>query len=516
MSVIAWGLLISAMGVLIYAMGSVNPAATHYKKGMEYLAQNNFHDAEQHFLKAVEADNLYTAAHMKLADLYETMGVTDKCLAYLKAAVASYHNQFDKYAMQTNYRIAEILYSQGKYQDAWLIFLLLFRMNYVSAPLYYFLGEMYMMHKRYGEAVNFFDESLNLDPNQPRVKFYRSLSLISMKEYREAVKSLTELSADREYDSQALFLMGKLSYDMEKLPEASMHFGHLLELKNPPFLKDVLLFKGYEILMKDNPTQEDLVKASQIFSRGTHLKDLPPEVRKEFLFHLGGVYILNRQFNDAKMVLRDLCRLDAYYKGADQLLKLVSKEMLIKEEHGMIIEKYQKVMRDGHYKHEILRPLRLDVYQPKNLPLYSVEQMEDNAQKMFVKILETQESISYDPSAPATPMDLSNSNYDTFLKTAGKIAEKLGVMVNKNLATSKYEVFFVGIDRSEMRSLLYFFKPTSVVGAMGVADVLDKGDELECKKVTYINCGSFTEDAVDLGRKHQMVLIDKRDLKKLL
>ena len=511
--------VVGSIAWFTYAFLSLNPVQDHYKKGCEFLAQHNFHDAEQHFLKAVDAsDQTHTPSLLKLADLYESQTMTDKCLKYLKLARISFPSQFDKYALTTNFRVAEIFYSTGRFQEAWQILLLLFRMGHSSASMFYLLGEMYMVHRRYGEATNFFDESLQIDDNQPRAKFFRGLCLIAMKENREALKFLTELSNDREYGSQALFLMGKLCYDMERWEEASMHFGNLLNARDPIFLKDILLYKGYEVLMKDKHTTDDLTRAAQFFIQGTHIKDLPTEVRKEFLFHLGGVYILNRQFNEAKVVLRDLCRVDAYYKGADHLLKMVSKEMLIKEEHGLIMEKYTKIMREAHCKHEIARPLRLELFMPKNLPLYSMEQMEENAQKSFVKILEEHESISgkYDSSSPRTPMELSMATYENFVNSCKKMSSKMGLMVDRNISDNKYEAIFVGIDKSEMKNLVYFFKPTSVVGAISVVDVADRRDRLDCKKAVFLNCGNFTEEASEIAKKQQISLMDKKDLRKLL
>ncbi|MCJ8347706.1 tetratricopeptide repeat protein [bacterium] len=414
--------------------------------------------------------------------------------------------------------MAEIHYAQEKFQDAWQIFLLLLKMGIVSSKLYYHLGELYMIQKRFAEAIVFFDESLALNKDQNQAVFYKAICLISIKEPKEAIYSLKITESDKEFKTQSLFLLGMLHLELEKFEDASSYFGAILTERNPIYLKDILFYKSYEILLKEELNDEDLNKVVNYLNRGIQLKNIFSDVKKEYLFHLVGVYLLKKQFNEAKMVFRDLCRIDAYYKGADQILKSVAKELLIKEEHNAIIEQYIKFQRTGHYKHALTQGLAIDEFFPTNLPILVIEKLEENAQKKFLEMIKNQESSSKKLSmvVPKTPLELSNAKYEVFVKTCQKLCEKLAVVVEKNIADRKTEALFLGIDKENSTNLIFFYKPAAIVGAIALLDFLDMKDKYNAKKLTFISCGGFTEEALELSKKHNIVLYDRHQLKKLI
>ena len=149
-----------------------------------------------------------------------------------------------------------------------------------------------MVQRRYGESVNYFNDSLEWEPGQAKALYYKGLNLIAMKEKKDAFSTLKKIENDAEFGSQVLFLLGKLSFDSGLLEDAGGYFAKLLSEKSPLFLKDLLLFKGYQILLQDDPSEEDLFKVIQYFNRGSHLSLADSEVKKEFLFHLAGAHIL--------------------------------------------------------------------------------------------------------------------------------------------------------------------------------------------------------------------------------
>ncbi|MCO4783928.1 MAG: tetratricopeptide repeat protein [Candidatus Cloacimonetes bacterium] len=510
--------VLGIVGYVGYSIIATNPAQVHFKKALEFLEAGNLYEAEQFFIKTVEADPLHVRSMNELANIYESQGVLDKCVAELKRLIGSSANPFDKLCTSSYWRMAEIYYAQEKYQDAWQIFILLLKMGIISSKLYFYLGELYMIQKRFAEAIVFFDESLALNKDQIQTVFYKALCLISIKEPREALKSLKVTELDKEFKSQSLFLLGMINLELEKTKEASFFFGALLSERNPIFLKDILFYKSYEILLKEEVTDEELNKVVAYLNRGIQLKNIFSDVKKEFLFHLGGVYLLKKQFNEAKMVYRDLCRIDAYYKGADQILKSVAKELLIKEEHAGIIEQYTKFQRTGHYKHALTQSLNIEEFFPTNLPILVIEKLEENAQKKFLEMIKNQDNSTKKLSmvVPKTPLELSNSKYEVFLNTCQSLCEKLAVVVDKNLAERKTEAMFLGIDKESLQNLVFFYKPAAMVGAIALLDFLDLKDKYNAKKMIYISCGGFTEEAVEVSKKHGIVLYDRHQLKKLI
>lgn len=518
MSMFVFSAMCIIFGYIGFSIISTNPAQVHYKKALEFLEAGNFYEAEQFFIKTVEADPLHVKAIHELANIYESQGVMDKCIAELKRLIGSSANPFDKLCTSSYWRMAEIFYAQEKFQDAWQIFLLLLKMGIISAKLYFYLGELYMIQKRFAEAIVFFDESLALKKDQHQAIFYKAICLISIKEPKEAIFSLKKIESDKEFRSQCLFMLGMINLELKKEADASTYFGALLTERNPIYLKDILFYKTYEILLKDEISDEQLNKVVGYLNRGIQLKNIFSDVKKEYLFHLGGVYLLKKQFNEAKMVYRDLCRIDAYYKGSDQILKSVAKELLIKEEHNSIIEQYTKFQKTGHYKHALTQNLNIEDFFPTNLPILVIEKLESNAQKKFLEMIKNQDSAGKKLSmvVPKTPLELSNSKYEIFSQTCQKLCEKLAVVVEKNIAEKKTECLFLGIDKETATNLIFFYKPAAIVGAIALLDFLDMKDKFNAKKLTYISCGGFTEEATELSKKHNIVLYDRHQLKKLL
>ncbi|PCJ20333.1 MAG: hypothetical protein COB02_04670 [Candidatus Cloacimonadota bacterium] len=510
--------VLGGIGYVVFSIISTNPAQVHYKKALEFLEADNFYEAEQFFIKTVEADPLHVKSRHELANIYESQGVMDKCISELKKLIGSSSNPFDNLCTSSYWRMAEIYYAQEKFQDAWQIFILLLKMGIVSSKLYFYLGELYMIQKRFAEAIVFFDESLALQKDQIQAVFYKSICLISIKEFKEATTSLKKTESDKDFKSKSLFLLGMLNLDLKNNKEASNYFGALLNERNPIYLKDILFFKSYEILLKDELGEEDLNKVVGYLNRGIQLKNIFSDVKKEYLFHLGGVYLLKKQFNEAKMVYRDLCRIDAYYKGADQILKSVAKELLIKEEHNSIIEQYTKFQKTGHYKHALTQALKIEEFFPTNLPILVIEKLEENAQRKFLEMIKNQDNATKKLSMviPKTPLELSNSKYEVFSKTCQKLCEKLAVVVEKDIAERKSESLFLGIDKDSLTNLIFFYKPAAIVGAIALLDFLDMKDKFNAKKLTFISCGGFTEEALELSKKHNIVLYDRHQLKKLL
>ena len=377
-----------------------------------------------------------------------------------------------------------------------------------------------MVQRRYSEAIVFFDESLTLNRDQPRAWYYKALCLIAMKERKEAIPALKKIEDDQEFGGQAKYLLAKIYHDSDRRAEASSYFGMILKQKNPMNLKDILFYKGYEIIGKpiEELNEDDLTKIINLFNRGSHLKNTYSDVKKEFLYHLGGAYLLKEQFNEAKMVFRDLCRIDAYYKGADQILKMISKEMLIQEEQHKMREIYKKYKDQGHYQHQITAPLKTEEFFPTHLPLLVLEKLEELAQKKILNAIKQNESLAakFDFHHPRNPLDFSASHYDIFVEICIKICEKVGVVVHKNIGESKNEAMFLGVDKDELKTLIYFYKPAAILGAIAMADVLDRKERFEAKRVSFFCCGDFTEEARNVAKDNGVNVYNKVSIAKFL
>lgn len=511
--------LLLPFAYVVFALVSINPANEHYDKGMEFISKSNYFEAEQFFLKAINADPLHTPSISELAKLYEAQGMVDKALHYYKLLLTILPNPYDQKGLAALMRVGEIHYLSSRYKESWECFLLALRTGYKAPDLFYYLGELYMVQRRYAEAINFFNESLEMEPSQPKVTYYKAICLISLKERTEAITPLQRLEKDPEFGSRALYLLGKIYYDNDQREDAYKVFAQVLKDKNPLHLKDILFYQGYEILHKEDLDEEDLNRLITLFNRGAHLKNTYSEVKKEFLYHQGGAYLMKKQFNEAKMVFRDLCRIDAYYKSSDQILKTISKEMLIKEEQEGVVELYKKYMKTGHYQHQIQTPLRIEDFYPTHLPLLVLEKLEESAQKKLLQSIRDNEAVAakFDFLNPKNPIELSKAPYDIFLDATQNLCEKkMGIVVGKNMSENKNDACYLGIDKDEIKCLVYVYKPAAIVGAISVMDILDKKERIGAKRLIYVSCGSFTDDAREVAKKNNIILYDKENLTKIL
>ena len=259
---------------VVYAVMSNNPAQEQYKKGMEALTKRNPSGAEEFFLKAINNDPLHAHSLLELSKLYESQGMMEKSIYYLKSLQIALADPFDKLGLDSLMRMAEIQYASGRYKDSWENFLLLIRTGFKSSRLFYYLGELYMVQRRYAEAIVYFDESIAFKSDQPRCHYYKALCLIAMNERDEAFIPLRKVEHEPEFSVEAKFLLGKISYDNNAMEEASNYFGQILNEENPIYLKDILFFKGYEVLQKSELSSEDLDRLVGYFNRGANLADI--------------------------------------------------------------------------------------------------------------------------------------------------------------------------------------------------------------------------------------------------
>jgi hypothetical protein len=311
-------------------------------------------------------------------------------------------------------------------------------------------------------------------------------------------------------------------YDLGLESDALDYFGSLLTQKEPIFLSDILLYKSYHILRhlrKDKPNEEELNKLIQYLNRGCSIKGLPVEVRLEYLFHLAGSYLLKNAIDEAKSVFRDLSKLDSFYRGTDQIYKAISKEMLIKEERDKITEIYKAGMTEMQISHAISSPIDLNEFFPSHLPVLVLDQLEENAQRRYLERLKKVGSakLNFSTVHPRSAIELANSSYDVFVATCVRITGKMGVVVGKNLSEElKTEAYFVGIDRNDDKTFIYFSKPVSLTGALSIVNITELKEKMGASRLSYVSCGTFTEEAKERAKDMRVSLYDKDALKRLL
>lgn len=511
-------LLLAGLGYAVYSVFSGNPARLLYQKGMDLLKIDQIVDAEHYFQEALNMDPFFLEPALELAKIYESQEMWDEAINYLVKAHASINEPFDKRSQEIQMRIGEIYYGTQRYKEAWRVFLILVRQGYISAKVNFYLGELYMVQRRFGEAISYFNEATDLGSSEPNLHYYRGLCLISMREKQDAISALKKVERAPEIAPQVLYLLGKLYFDLNLMDECRLSLGKLLNEKKPIFLQDVLLFLGYDILKLENPSEDDLKTLIKIFQRGSGLDVRDLEIRKEFLYHMAGANILLGNYQEAKIILKDLCSMDSYYKQSDQLFRIVNKPMLQKEDRHELKERYESFQRIMHFDHELTQSLKIEDFYSNRLPLIVLEKLEEQVLKEFMRMVGTDQSlmVKLNLDAPKTPAQLSAASYDIFLRVCSNISEKLGIVVAKNLSKMRNEVIFVGMDKDDTRVLVYFFKPTSVVGTIAIQDLVAQKDKYKAERLYVLCPGGFTQEAYECASRGGYHLFGKQELRKLM
>ena len=407
-------LLLAGLGYAAYSVLSGNPARILYQKGMELLKSDQIIDAEHYFHESINLDPFFLEPLLELAKIYETQEMWDQAIHYLVKAHATVNDPFTKRAQEIQMRIGEIQYGNQNYKEAWRIFLLLFKQGYISAKVNFYLGELYMVQRRFGEAISYFNEALELGLADPQVHYYRALCLISMREKQDAIGALKKIDRAPQIASQVLYLLGKLYFDLNLMEESRLSLGKLLNEKKPVFLQDILFFLGYDILKLENPSEEDLKKLIKLFHRGSDLDSKDLEVRKEFLYHMAGANILLENYQEAKIILKELCSMDSYYKQSNQLYRIVNKPMLQKEDRHELKERYESFQKIMHFDHQLNQTLKIEDFLSNRLPLIVLEKLEEQVLKEFMRMVGTDQNlmVQLNLDSPKTPAQLSAASYD--------------------------------------------------------------------------------------------------------
>ena len=77
------------------------------------MSKRNPSGAEEFFLKAINNDPLHAHSLIELSKLYESQGMMDKSVYYLKSLQIALADPFDKLGLDSLMRMAEIQYASG-------------------------------------------------------------------------------------------------------------------------------------------------------------------------------------------------------------------------------------------------------------------------------------------------------------------------------------------------------------------------------------------------------------------
>jgi Flp pilus assembly protein TadD len=246
--------------------------------------QGKLQEAEGFFLRAIGVDNRLIGAHMNLAYLYLLRGEPDKTAAQLEKVLS-----LDPANADAAYRLAWVLFSQGKFDECIALLDKVKESQTLSAPTLAVLGDAYL---RKGDAVKAEENYL--------------LALDVQSNNADALLGLAQLSAAKGDTTMAVAYVDRASnvtYSPELLYKLA-RVGLNLNLKEQAVaaLKQAVLLRPAEpsyhfalgtAWLKQPP---DLQSAEQSFRQFLKLK--PDDVQGQL--HLGYVLLKQKKQADAR------------------------------------------------------------------------------------------------------------------------------------------------------------------------------------------------------------------------
>jgi len=232
-----------------------NEPSVHYNYGE--LLEFNFHEydkAKEHYLKTIELDANYIDAYLNLSSLYLER-LNDISTSYIVVIEAlKYVENSDIYT-----QIAYIEMMKYKdYQKAEKNFLQAIKLDEQNGLAYAYLGKLYILEKKYDDALHIFKDALNKEVmNERLIIEYSKLMIIHYKDFigaieilKKAILFFSDSILYYAYIANLYFVLG--DYDEAK---NYLHQTEMFEIKN----QEVLLMVGYLKVMLDENKDEALM-----------------------------------------------------------------------------------------------------------------------------------------------------------------------------------------------------------------------------------------------------------------
>lgn len=161
--------------------------------GTIYYDQGKFSKAIRSFRRALEIDPAFTDASVGLSIILNDLGRYDegrKVFEEAKTMLAQVSAESDPYV---NEKLAL------KHDE---------------------LGELYFQYSRYKEALEQFYKALNLSSRKAEITMKIVESFVQLEDFDKSIKILSELCQEYPDFASARVKLGKIFYDMKRIPEA--------------------------------------------------------------------------------------------------------------------------------------------------------------------------------------------------------------------------------------------------------------------------------------------------------
>jgi tetratricopeptide (TPR) repeat protein len=165
----------------------VNPefAKAHSNLGFCLKENGQFREAEHALLRALELDPAITDAHYMLGTLYQASENGDDADVHFRAAL-----HLDPASEFVLLDFSRFLFEQGKFNDARCVLADGVARHPASAPMHYYLGNIYYALNLLDLAVSSFNRALAILPEQPEMLANLGLALLKQENLEASIAAL--------------------------------------------------------------------------------------------------------------------------------------------------------------------------------------------------------------------------------------------------------------------------------------------------------------------------------------
>jgi protein O-GlcNAc transferase len=306
--------------------------------------QGKLDEAEILFSRAIHSDNKLTGAHMNLAYLYLLKGAPDKTASELKEVL-----RLEPTNAEAAYRLAWLLFSQGRLEECISFVEKLKATQAVSAPLLGVLGDAYLRKGDRGAGVSAIKSAIELRPGDATYHFALGIAWLKHPaELQEAEQSFRQFLRLRPEDSQGQLHLGYVLLKQKQ-------YGEARELLEKSIQKGSRTPEAFYYLGLIAQGQNEDERAIELFEKSIQLAPTFAYVH----IALGSTYLKMKDYTRAQQALETGVKLSpedskAHYNLAMLYARLKNPERA--QEEMRIVEKLKKEGKAQADENDFLAP----------------------------------------------------------------------------------------------------------------------------------------------------------------
>ncbi len=261
-------------GMIIPEEFMINPMDSYFDEAYEHFAKGDIDNAIA-MLDAIDKDNPeYERAMFYKSFILNASGIEDNSSERFQEFISNFGENIDlNDILDDGVDLEDLAKTNGHFDE--------------NDPYDLCMrGELYFDEENYEKAIEYFDLSLKILPNQPNVLKYKSLALCELKKYKKAFKTIDKAIELTPHDDTLWATKGSIFINQKKYKKALKCLDKALEIDGDDidyYIEKIHVYKemgDYENIKKvlDIIEKIDAENPEFLYEKGTYfLSEMEPE-----------------------------------------------------------------------------------------------------------------------------------------------------------------------------------------------------------------------------------------------